>query len=132
MSEFLKQVIVVRKLFPDGRGGFRGTRRGKELAQIAHATKACLKARNHNGVIELPSHITEWLNGQTRTITLQVDHEEDLVKVAQAAQEAGLECHVIEDLGLTEFGNTPTKTCLAIGPDLDSKIDPITKHLSLY
>jgi PTH2 family peptidyl-tRNA hydrolase len=38
---------------------------------------------------------------------------------------------LIIDSGLTEFGGVPTKTCVAIGPDIDAKIDVLTKHLKL-
>jgi PTH2 family peptidyl-tRNA hydrolase len=40
--------------------------------------------------------------------------------------------HLITDRGLTEFGGTPTRTCLAVGPDYDDRIDPVTGDLELY
>jgi PTH2 family peptidyl-tRNA hydrolase len=39
---------------------------------------------------------------------------------------------VINDSGKTEFGGVPTKTCLALGPDLAERIDALTGHLELY
>lgn len=45
------------------------------------------------------------------------------------AKESGLNVHMITDEGLTEFNGISTNTCLAIGPDLASRIDPITKDL---
>jgi PTH2 family peptidyl-tRNA hydrolase len=39
---------------------------------------------------------------------------------------------VITDSGRTEFCGVPTRTCLALGPDLASKIDAITGTLELY
>jgi len=42
-----------------------------------------------------------------------------------------VECHVITDNGKTEFGGIPTKTCLALGPDLSEKIDEVTGDLKL-
>jgi PTH2 family peptidyl-tRNA hydrolase len=47
------------------------------------------------------------------------------------ARAAGVECHLIQDNGTTEFGGVPTYTCLALGPDLAEKIDPLTKDLKL-
>ena len=44
----------------------------------------------------------------------------------------GLEVHLIEDSGLTEFHGQVTPTCVAIGPDYSEKIDPITGNLQLY
>ena len=32
----------------------------------------------------------------------------------------------------TEFSGVPTRTCLAIGPDMGSKIDAVTGNLELY
>jgi PTH2 family peptidyl-tRNA hydrolase len=40
--------------------------------------------------------------------------------------------HLITDRGLTEFGGVPTRTCLAVGPDYDDLIDPVTGGLELY
>ena len=47
------------------------------------------------------------------------------------AKDAGLNVCEIIDNGLTEFHGVKTKTCLAIGPDLSDKIDPITGNLKL-
>ena len=52
--------------------------------------------------------------------------------VYDQAREAGLLVHLITDRGLTEFGGVPTRTCLAIGPDYDDRIDPVTGDLELY
>jgi PTH2 family peptidyl-tRNA hydrolase len=52
------------------------------------------------------------------------------MEIYNKAKEAGLEVHIITDSGRTEF-KEPTKTCLAIGPDLSEKIDTITGHLKL-
>jgi PTH2 family peptidyl-tRNA hydrolase len=45
--------------------------------------------------------------------------------------DAGLITALIQDAGLTEFGGVPTYTALAIGPDIDTKIDELTKDLPL-
>jgi peptidyl-tRNA hydrolase, PTH2 family len=64
-------------------------------------------------------------------ICVRVDSESELLEIARKAEDAGLTVHVITDAGHTEFGGVPTKTCLAIGPDEDEKIDAITGHLKL-
>jgi PTH2 family peptidyl-tRNA hydrolase len=64
-------------------------------------------------------------------ICLQVDTEQELIELEQKAKDAGLEAHIITDLGLTEL-DKPEKTCLAIGPDDSEKINVITGHLKLY
>jgi len=73
-----------------------------------------------------------WIRSSFRKITCQVDSLEEMLELADKAKEAGLEVHVIEDNGLTEFGGVKTVTALAIGPDYCEKIDSVTNHLRLY
>lgn len=74
----------------------------------------------------------EWINGAFAKVCCQVRSEEELREICQKAKDAGLEVHLIEDRGLTEFHGQLTPTALAIGPDYSEKIDPITGHLDLY
>lgn len=119
-----KQVIVMRRDLK--------MRRGKEIAQGSHASMAFLTRR-------LQQHITpvwtkaelEWLEGSFAKVCVKVNSEEELLNVYNKAKEAGLEVHLITDSGRTEFHGIPTHTCLAIGPDYSSKIDPITGDLIL-
>lgn len=125
----VKQVIVIRKDL--------NMRRGKEIAQGAHASITFLKVRFTSdnptyAAYVASASIKEWLNGNQAKITLQVNSEAELLDIYQKAHAAGLEVHLITDAGLTEFDGVPTKTCLAIGPDEAEKIDPITGHLKLY
>lgn len=135
----VKQVIVIRRDL--------GMRRGKEIAQGSHASMKWLADR----IKMLPSWIDDnapgwrqfdfrlnveeekWLLGGSFTkICLQVDTEAELLTIYKAAQEAKLTVSLIEDSGRTEFGGIPTKTCIAIGPNISDDIDKITKHLKLY
>jgi PTH2 family peptidyl-tRNA hydrolase len=133
----IKQVIVIRKDL--------GMRRGKEIAQGAHASMAWLTARLFKwgapgempqgdwmavGFFSKPER--DWLEGNFRKICCVVNSEKELLELAEKAKAAGLVCEVIEDTGLTEFGGVPTLTALAIGPDYDEKIDPVTGELKLY
>jgi peptidyl-tRNA hydrolase, PTH2 family len=119
-----KQVIVMRT---DTNPKMR---KGKMIAQGAHASCSFLSKKIMSG--EKLSLIEEhWLKNSFRKICLGVDGEEELVRIHSVAIAAGLECHLITDSGATEFNGVPTKTCLAIGPDLDERIDPITNHLKL-
>jgi len=119
----IKQVIVMRKDL--------NMRRGKEIAQGAHAAMAFLSIKAQDG-----APITEvertWLNGTFTKVCVRVNSEAELDQVAAAARQEGLQVAVITDSGKTEFGGIPTKTCLAIGPDLSEKLDRITGALSLY
>jgi PTH2 family peptidyl-tRNA hydrolase len=130
-----KQVIVIRKDLK--------TRRGKEIAQGSHASMAFLTSRIKNdleGCIE-PTCITEfdlkpaekqWILSSFKKVTLQVESLEALLDIRDKCATIGVECHVITDSGYTEFNGVPTVTCLAIGPDYDDVIDPITSQLKLY
>jgi peptidyl-tRNA hydrolase, PTH2 family len=127
-----KQVIVVRRDLK--------MRRGKEIAQGAHAASAWLADRilanmRPNGAVDhvvLSPAERAWLESSFRKVTVKVNSEEELLAVYEKALDAGLVVNLITDRGLTEFGGVPTRTCLAVGPDYDDLIDPVTGDLELY
>jgi len=127
-----KQVIVIRR---DLR-----MRRGKEIAQGAHASMAWLRQRimpqltsaGRADQAEFSAAERSWLEGSLRKVTVKVVSEQELLDVYRKALEAGLVVEMITDRGLTEFGGIPTRTCLAVGPDYDDLIDPVTGGLELY
>ena len=128
----VKQVIVIRR---DLR-----MRRGKEIAQGAHAATAWLADRVIQGImpngavdhVVLSAAERAWLETSFRKVTVKVGSEEELMAVYREAVEAGLVVRLVTDRGLTEFGGVPTRTCLAVGPDYDDLIDPVTGDLELY
>jgi PTH2 family peptidyl-tRNA hydrolase len=115
-------------------------RRGKEIAQGAHASMAWLRQRvlqgltptAATGLVELSEVERTWLERSNRKVTVKVGSEPELMAVYEQALRAGLVVHLITDGGLTEFGGVPTRTCLGIGPDYDDRIDPVTGDLELY
>lgn len=124
-----KQVIVIRKDLK--------MRRGKEISQGCHASMgAILKAGEYVDTdkfeLVLDEDIGPWLKGSFTKITVSVNSEAELDKLEQAANEAGILNYLITDNGFTEFHGVKTKTCLAIGPAPNEKIDSICKHLPLY
>jgi peptidyl-tRNA hydrolase, PTH2 family len=127
-----KQVIVIRRDL--------GMRRGKEIAQGAHASMEWLRERimphltPAGAVDQLSFSEAEraWLEGSLRKVTVKVGSEGELMAVYDKAVEAGVLVHLITDRGLTEFGGMPTRTCLAVGPDYDDLVDPVTGDLELY
>ncbi|HEU5390367.1 MAG TPA: aminoacyl-tRNA hydrolase [Streptosporangiaceae bacterium] len=127
-----KQVIVIRR---DLR-----MRRGKEIAQGAHASMAWLRQRvmphltpaGRADQVRFSEAERVWLEGSLRKVTVKVGSEQELLAVYDKALAAGLVVHMITDRGLTEFGGVPTRTCLAVGPDYDDLIDPVTGDLELY
>jgi PTH2 family peptidyl-tRNA hydrolase len=119
----IKQVIVMRKDLK--------MRRGKEIAQGAHASMAFLVKKTVQGKGYTLTEI-EWMKGLFTKICVRVDSEAELLKVVEAAREAGIQAELITDSGKTEFAGVPTPTCAAIGPDDAEKIDKVTGHLELY
>lgn len=126
MEPRVKQAIVIRKDL--------GMRRGKEIAQGAHASLAFLARRvlDAAGAPAFSALEQAWLRGGSAKICLQVASEAELLEVHERARAAGLEAHLIRDSGKTEFGGVPTYTCLAIGPDAAERLDPVTGGLRLY
>jgi peptidyl-tRNA hydrolase, PTH2 family len=131
-ERLVKQVIVIRR---DLR-----MRRGKEIAQGAHASMAWLRQRVIERIapdgmvdhLQLSAAEQAWFERSFRKVTVKVGSEAELMAVYEKALEAGLAAHLITDRGLTEFGGIPTRTCLGIGPDYDDLIDPVTGDLELY
>lgn len=119
MEYDLKQVIVMRTDL--------NMRKGKMIAQGAHASMMFLAGREN----ALTATHLRWLRGSMAKICVRVDSEADLAEVYANARNAGLEAHIVTDAGHTEFHGVPTRTCLAIGPDRNDKIDAVTGTLKL-
>jgi len=135
----VKQIIVMRKDL--------NMRKGKMTAQGSHASLANILAllehmpAKHIGmdakgdvaVLPLFAHpeLEYWINNKFTKICVSVDSEMELMQIYTQAKQAKLLCTLITDAGLTEFNGVPTKTCLAIGPNLSENIDKITGHLKL-
>lgn len=118
-----KQVIVVRRDLK--------MRRGKEIAQGAHASMAFLLEHFQNGT--KPSKIEkDWANTGQAKICVRVDSEKELEDLHILAKSLKVKSFIITDSGKTEFNGVPTKTVLAIGPDHKDVIDIITGNLDLY
>ncbi len=131
-SSSVKQVIVIRRDLH--------MRRGKEIAQGAHASSAWLAfavadAADHTtgvATITVDPVALAWISGSFRKVTLQVQTDEELVSLHEHALRLGLRSVLITDSGRTEFGGVPTRTALAIGPDLATEIDQVTGDLAIY
>lgn len=134
----VKQVIVVRTKYqvndlnhPEISKSFRKLRTGKLISQAAHASMAFLTNKIKNNNLDLTDEQKLWIEGIFTKICCYVETEDELLNIYKLAKDAGLTVELIEDCGLTEFNNIPTKTALAIGPHYSEKIDPITGHLPL-
>ena len=137
--ENVKQVIVIRKDLK--------MRRGKEIAQGAHASIAFMtnrltSQRRMKHGLQNDAHVCShaafspaevaWMDGSFRKICCVVTSEEELLTLIEKAKEAGVTCELIQDAGYTEFDGVPTYTAAAFGPDYDENLDPITGDLVLY
>lgn len=133
-----KQVIVMRKDL--------NMRKGKMVAQGAHASMGCLlymmnveeRERMDGTKMDVYSFeaihntaIHDWLSRKFTKVCVSVNSEQELLDVYEKAKDEGLPAVLITDSGLTEFGGVPTHTCVGIGPWRRSEIDKITGHLSL-
>ena len=127
-----KQVIVLRKDL--------NMRKGKMVAQGAHASFAAVMGPKHNNLFGLMwrllkvlfnREIRGWLAGRFAKITVSVDSEAELFVIYDKAKKAGMVCALIQDAGFTEFGGVPTYTAVAVGPALTEKVNEITGHLKL-
>jgi PTH2 family peptidyl-tRNA hydrolase len=132
-NDRIKQVIVMRKDL--------GMRRGKQIAQGAHASfgvfRNMMKSKSKGGGVyeysfEVGENIKSWLDGEFTKICVTVNSEKELLETYQAAKDAGLPTCLITDAGHTEFKGVPTKTCCAIGPAKETKINKITGNLKLF
>jgi PTH2 family peptidyl-tRNA hydrolase len=110
-----KQVILVRDDLK--------MPKGKMAAQVSHASvEACFKTDKRL--------LSEWQGNGAKKVILKVENDKELIKYRRHASDAGLVTALIKDAGRTVL-EPGTITCLAIGPDEESKIDEITGHLKL-
>lgn len=125
----VKQIIIMRKDLK--------MRRGKEIAQAAHASMGILfqmmeKTAPTVYEIDMPEDMLAWKEGPFTKICVSVQSEEELVEIINKAKELGYPAILITDNGTTEFNGVPTITCGAIGPVSNDKLKGLTDHLPLY
>lgn len=147
-----KQVIVVRH---DLIKGDHAVRRGKMMAQVAHASVAALlklftfeEIKTIKGGLWEPDQefyrvhttfgpntiLSDWLLGKFTKIVVSVPGEKELLELKEKLEKSDKEYlpwALITDSGLTEFNGIPTNTCLGIGPYTSEGIDEFTKDLPL-
>lgn len=119
----IKQVIIIRRDL--------NLRRGKEIAQGAHASIAFLTEALFNNINYVDDTVREWLESGETKICLQIRGEAEIYQLYKKAKDRGLRAHLIRDLAKTEL-KKPTYTALAIGPNKAKEIDPLTHTLKLY
>lgn len=132
----VKQYIIVRTDL--------GMNAGKIAAQAAHAcmkiffdkfedTKVIDKKGDDpvDVFIYRPSiEEKQWIKGKFTKITKKVKNENQLMKVYEQAQEAGLNVSLIKDAGLYGLEGE-NFTCIAVGPNYEDECDPVVRKLRL-
>jgi PTH2 family peptidyl-tRNA hydrolase len=120
-NDRIKQTIIIRKDL--------SLSKGRLVTQGAHASIAFLTdlIKEYNP-LQLTEVQKEWVYGTFFKVCVGVDSEKELLDIGYNAVMLGLSVKYIEE---TTGFDKPTVTCLAIGPDYSSKIDPVTKHLKL-
>lgn len=118
-----KQLIIMRTDL--------SMRKGKMVAQGAHASMAVLTQFKHVLYEDYPPVLKEWLNNSFTKICVGIGSEEELLRLYDEVKQDGFLCSLITDNGTTEFGGVPTTTCMALGPDYEEEIDQYTRHLKL-
>ncbi|XP_075212639.1 uncharacterized protein LOC142319335 [Lycorma delicatula] len=115
-----KMVFVVRNDL--------GMTKGKVATQCAHASLLCYKIAMEN----CPESVKLWsISGQAK-IALKLDGkgEQEILKLAEKANELGVVNTLIRDAGRTQI-ERGTITVLGLGPSPSKVIDQISGHLKL-
>jgi PTH2 family peptidyl-tRNA hydrolase len=111
----MKQVILVRQDLK--------LPKGKMAAQCSHAAvEAVLNSDKKK--------VDAWRKQGAKKVVLKVKDEKELLKYKQQAKDNKLKTALITDAGKTVIA-PGTKTCIAIGPDEEDKIDKITGKLKM-
>ncbi|MBI5224252.1 aminoacyl-tRNA hydrolase [Candidatus Micrarchaeota archaeon] len=114
----LKQAIVIRTDLEMGKG--------KIAAQASHASV--------EGYIESavanPEKAQEWWREGQKKVVLKVKGEKELREIYLEAKKRKIVSVVIRDAGHTQI-DAGSMTAIALGPDDEKKLDPITGKLKL-
>ncbi len=70
----------------------------------------------------------QWINGTFYKVCLTAKDEKELLDIGHQAVAIGLKVYYIQE---NDLFDEPTITCISIGPNYSSIIDPVTKHLKL-
>ena len=110
-----KQIIIIRQDLK--------LPKGKMAVQAAHASvRAVLNSDK--------KIVQDWNDEGMAKIVLKTENEKSLLNLLQIAKDHGIKTAMITDAGKTVVA-PGTKTCIALGPDEEEKIDEITSSLNL-
>ena len=119
VHEEMKMVLVVRADL--------GMSPGKVASQCVHAALGCYRDMQQSN----PAQLAAWERIGEAAVCLRCTSLAELEQLEQAAHGARLQTHTVRDAGRTEV-ESGSKTVLAIGPDLVSRINGVTGRLRLF
>ena len=127
MANGLKQVILVRSDLK--------MKKSQIASLVAKASTEFFlvndeSVRGDTLNVKLTPEETEWINSGSIRIVLGVGSETSLRTLTFKAELAGLQCYPVEG-NMFDEDNSSETLCVAIGPDVSSKIDQITGNLKL-
>lgn len=113
-----KQIIIVRSDLKMSTG--------KMISQACHASLESSESAKRKNRRDWKI----WRKEGAKKVVLKVDTLENLIKLSKKAAKIDIPFYIVKDRGLTEIP-PGTITVLAIGPESNDIIDPITNHLKL-
>lgn len=116
----LKLILVVRSDLKMGRG--------KMAAQCCHAALGIYKEANRQP--SMSALLRRWEQSGQAKVVVKVEDESSLLRVQEAAEQAGLLTELIADAGRTQIASG-SLTVLGVGPAPSSLLEPVTGHLKL-
>ena len=114
----MKQVILVREDL--------NLPKGKMAVQVAHAAVLAVESAQKSD----KSVVSSWKAEGQKKVVLRVQGVQDLFKLKEDAERAGISSAIVVDAGLTEIP-PGTVTALGIGPAPNKQMDKITGKLRL-
>lgn len=99
---------------------------GKLAVQVAHAAVMALERAEKSD----KSMVSAWKAEGQKKVVLRVPGVQDLFRLREDAERAGLPSAIVADAGLTEIP-PGTITALGIGPALSKQMDKVTGKLRL-
>jgi PTH2 family peptidyl-tRNA hydrolase len=103
-----------------------GLSKGKTAVQAAHAAVSCALAAQK----QYPKVMERWFQEGQKKVVVRVPGVKEIFELKKMAEKMDLVTYVVTDAGLTEV-KPGTVTCIGIGPDKESLLDPLTGGLKL-
>lgn len=99
---------------------------GKLAVQVAHAAVMAVERaeRSHRSVV------SSWKSEGQKKVVLKVGTAQDLFRLREEAERAGIPSAIVADAGLTEIP-AGTITALGLGPAPNKQMDKVTEKLKL-